>query len=357
MIARHDGAIVFVSGAIPGEVVEAEIEKVQRGTAWAATREVARAIARSRRRRAGRRVRRVGIRAHRLRAATAAQERDHRRCVQAHRAHHARIARGGGRLAGRRLSDARAAARARRTHRVLSGRHAFAVRRRADAPAARRHDRGDPPARIIARAVNRDSRGRHRDRGKHRRVRARRSSRAAAGRGRLAAGRRRASRGRDRRVVRAAGECADDGAVGIDDDRRPDPRRAAGSSRPLVLPGQSLLLAPLVEYVLPHVGTGSLVDLYAGVGLFSLTAAAAGAGPITAVEGDLFAARDLKRNAKGEIAVRGDAGGEISRAREDGRRDRRSAADRHVEGGAGARGRAQRAALRLCVVRRRDAGA
>ena len=40
MIARHDGAIVFVAGAIPGEVVEAEIEKVQRGTAWAVTRRV-----------------------------------------------------------------------------------------------------------------------------------------------------------------------------------------------------------------------------------------------------------------------------------------------------------------------------
>ncbi len=40
MIARHEGAIVFVSGAIPGEVVDAEIEKVQRGTIWAATREV-----------------------------------------------------------------------------------------------------------------------------------------------------------------------------------------------------------------------------------------------------------------------------------------------------------------------------
>jgi 23S rRNA (uracil1939-C5)-methyltransferase len=40
MIARHEGAIVFVSGAIPGEVVDAEIEKVQRGTAWAATRTV-----------------------------------------------------------------------------------------------------------------------------------------------------------------------------------------------------------------------------------------------------------------------------------------------------------------------------
>lgn len=40
MIARHEGAIVFVAGAIPGEVVEAEIEKVQRGTAWALTRQV-----------------------------------------------------------------------------------------------------------------------------------------------------------------------------------------------------------------------------------------------------------------------------------------------------------------------------
>lgn len=40
MIARHEGAIVFVSGAIPGEVVEADVEKVQRGTGWAATRTV-----------------------------------------------------------------------------------------------------------------------------------------------------------------------------------------------------------------------------------------------------------------------------------------------------------------------------
>ena len=40
MIARHEGAIVFVAGAIPGEVVDAEIEKIQRGTAWAIVREV-----------------------------------------------------------------------------------------------------------------------------------------------------------------------------------------------------------------------------------------------------------------------------------------------------------------------------
>jgi len=40
MIARHEGAIVFVAGAIPGEVVDAEIEKVQRGTAWAIARDI-----------------------------------------------------------------------------------------------------------------------------------------------------------------------------------------------------------------------------------------------------------------------------------------------------------------------------
>jgi 23S rRNA (uracil1939-C5)-methyltransferase len=40
MLARQEGAIVLVSGAIPGEVVEVEIEKVQRGTAWARTTRV-----------------------------------------------------------------------------------------------------------------------------------------------------------------------------------------------------------------------------------------------------------------------------------------------------------------------------
>jgi 23S rRNA (uracil1939-C5)-methyltransferase len=40
MLARLDGAVVLVSGAIPGEVVEAEIEKVQRGTVWARTARV-----------------------------------------------------------------------------------------------------------------------------------------------------------------------------------------------------------------------------------------------------------------------------------------------------------------------------
>jgi 23S rRNA (uracil1939-C5)-methyltransferase len=45
MIARHDGAVVLVSGCIPGETVDVEIEKIQRGTAWAATRRVVEASA------------------------------------------------------------------------------------------------------------------------------------------------------------------------------------------------------------------------------------------------------------------------------------------------------------------------
>jgi 23S rRNA (uracil1939-C5)-methyltransferase len=40
MLARHEGAIVLVAAAIPGETVEAEIEKIQRGTMWAVTRRV-----------------------------------------------------------------------------------------------------------------------------------------------------------------------------------------------------------------------------------------------------------------------------------------------------------------------------
>jgi 23S rRNA (uracil1939-C5)-methyltransferase len=43
-----------------------------------------------------------------------------------------------------------------------------------------------------------------------------------------------------------------------------------------------------------------VLDLYAGVGLFSVAAAAAGRGPVVAVEGDRFSAADLRRNAEGQ---------------------------------------------------------
>lgn len=40
MIARHDGAVVLVAGAIPGELVEARVERTQRHTLWATTTDV-----------------------------------------------------------------------------------------------------------------------------------------------------------------------------------------------------------------------------------------------------------------------------------------------------------------------------
>lgn len=40
MLARHDGAIVLVAGALPGELVEASVERTQRRTAWATTTRV-----------------------------------------------------------------------------------------------------------------------------------------------------------------------------------------------------------------------------------------------------------------------------------------------------------------------------
>jgi len=57
----------------------------------------------------------------------------------------------------------------------------------------------------------------------------------------------------------------------------------------------------LLPWFLPHVvglvQDGALLDLYAGVGLFGLGAAAAGHGPVTLVEGDRTSGTDLEANA------------------------------------------------------------
>lgn len=61
--------------------------------------------------------------------------------------------------------------------------------------------------------------------------------------------------------------------------------------------GNRFLVASLLGTVMDAVPSGTVLDLYAGVGLFSVALAAAGRGDVTAVEGDPVSSRDLLRNA------------------------------------------------------------
>ena len=58
------------------------------------------------------------------------------------------------------------------------------------------------------------------------------------------------------------------------------------------------LIASLVEHVVGLAGSGPVIDLYAGVGLFGLAVAARGNQEVIAVEGDPFSGSDLVRNAQ-----------------------------------------------------------
>ena len=60
--------------------------------------------------------------------------------------------------------------------------------------------------------------------------------------------------------------------------------------------GNRALLPPLVQHVLGRVTDGPIVDLYAGVGLFGVAAASAGAADVACVEGDAISAEDLVAN-------------------------------------------------------------
>lgn len=62
--------------------------------------------------------------------------------------------------------------------------------------------------------------------------------------------------------------------------------------------GNRFLLEPLVELVMAAVPDGPVLDLYAGTGLFGLCAAATGRGPVVLVEGDAWSGRDLAANAR-----------------------------------------------------------
>ena len=62
--------------------------------------------------------------------------------------------------------------------------------------------------------------------------------------------------------------------------------------------GNRFLLEQLVRHVVGLVPNGPVIDLYAGVGLFGLSLATVGVGPVTLVEGDPIAAADLAANAE-----------------------------------------------------------
>ena len=62
--------------------------------------------------------------------------------------------------------------------------------------------------------------------------------------------------------------------------------------------GNRFLLDSLVHHVRSLVGPGPVVDLYAGVGLFGLSLAAAGAPGVIVVEGDPVSGADLRQNAE-----------------------------------------------------------
>ncbi len=66
------------------------------------------------------------------------------------------------------------------------------------------------------------------------------------------------------------------------------------------------LLTTLIQRVLARVPSGAVIDLYAGVGLFAVALAASGRNPVLAIEGNSVSARDLARNAqpyRGQLTV------------------------------------------------------
>ncbi len=68
--------------------------------------------------------------------------------------------------------------------------------------------------------------------------------------------------------------------------------------------GNRFLLPSLVSHVVSHVGQGDhVVDLYAGTGLFSVAAARTRGARVTAVEGDPTGANDLAFNAASSVAA------------------------------------------------------
>jgi 23S rRNA (uracil1939-C5)-methyltransferase len=310
MIARHDGAIVFVAGAIPGEVVEAEVEKVQRGTGWAITRAV---------------VERSPDRTPDAADGSSPSDGGCGGCVFAHisyerqRAIKAAIIEDTFRRLGRITLEAPVEVvsspidgyRMRARLHVRNGRIGFfreGTHSLCDAGPTRQL-RPDTLAVLQALEQSLKSLGREivsevelsenidaSERALHLELFAKTDSAALAAATQL------------------------DGLVGVTC-APPDIARTtelwgsaivadvvsgAKLSRHArsFFQGNRFLLQPLVDHVLSHVTRGPVLDLYAGVGLFSLAVAHAGHGPVVAVEGDPSSATDLRRNAVGRTDLK-----------------------------------------------------
>ena len=314
MIARHEGAIVFVAGAIPGEVVEAEVEKVQRGTGWAITRSV---------------IERSPDRVPDAADGTSPSDGGCGGNVLAHIAYErqrsikAAIIEDAFRRLGRITLDAPVEVvaspidgyRMRARLHVRNGRIGFfreGTHSLCDA-APTRQLRPDTLAVLYEleqalKTLDRDTVAEIEwsenvaasERAVHLELLPNADPSQLAG------------------VTRLAGltgvTCAPPEATKTMDlwgtAIVSDVVSGAKLSRHArsFFQGNRFLLQPLVDHVLAHVTEGPVLDLYAGVGLFSLAAAQAGHGPVVAVEGDQFSAADLRRNASAreDVSVRGE---------------------------------------------------
>ena len=123
MIARHDGQVVLVAGAIPGERVRARVERVERRLAFAHGGRDRRRLAGSPRRRSPiRSAAAASTRTSRIRGSSRSRREVIARRVRSASAAFRSSAPSRSRLAGARLPDARAAARRARPRRLLSAR-------------------------------------------------------------------------------------------------------------------------------------------------------------------------------------------------------------------------------------------
>jgi len=301
MIARHEGAIVFVSGAIPGEVVDAEIEKTQRGTVWAITRQV---LERSPDRIDGVPDGACGgsVFAH------IAYERQRRIKSEIITDAFRRL----GRLPLDAPTEVTASPvdgyRMRARLHVRSGRIGF-FREGSHSlcdPAPTRQLSSDTIGVIAALERNLTGVDAVSDIELSENIDA--SERAVH-----------FELLPDKDASRLGSLVNVDGVTGATCAHAENPRTIDLCGSPYVadtiagarlqrharsfFQGNRFLTPLLVEHVLSHIDSGPVLDLYAGVGLFSVTADQRGRGPVTAVEGDRFSSIDLKGNAEGHNVI------------------------------------------------------